>query len=309
MLRRDSLALLLALSNAQPSARVIILEGALGLLTGSIAQRLGGQGLVLAVHPQKPTLDALQWLNPTPQVVGSVRSCSLADILRWVAIKGATPLSEGLWDEAAAAQLNTPRLIAHSALGIETATGGNVANGGEEEGTGIEGKQLADLRDMEVMGEDNFSDARGDRVATAAAGRKRPADGLLGSAPTDEAQVSDATLPSARQRVSALQQCELDMMLGAGFSSLVVATRDAPLTALPELLSLLRPGGVFAVYHHSMQPLADCLHACQRRKLAVRLQLIEPWTRNYQVAPNRTHPMMTAHPPTGYVLSGVKVIA
>ena len=57
MLRRDSLALLLALSNVQPGARAIVLESTLGLLTASIAQRLGGDGLVLAPHLQKPTLD------------------------------------------------------------------------------------------------------------------------------------------------------------------------------------------------------------------------------------------------------------
>ena len=43
-------------------------------------------------------------------------------------------------------------------------------------------------------------------------------------------------------------------------------------------------------------------------RAAVRLQLMETWTRKYQVADQRTHPEMNAYPATGYVLSGVAVL-
>ena len=70
----------------------------------------------------------------------------------------------------------------------------------------------------------------------------------------------------------------------------------------------LVPGSPFVVYHPTIQPLAECQHACMQAKLAVRLQLLESWARPYQVAANRTHPMMNAYPPTGYVLAGVAVV-
>ena len=92
-----------------------------------------------------------------------------------------------------------------------------------------------------------------------------------------------------------------------GFSSLVVAGKESPLAALPALLATLRGGSPFVVYHPSMAPLADCLHLCQQRRLAVQLQLLESFTRAYQVAPNRTHPHMNTYPATGYVLAGIKI--
>ena len=62
------------------------------------------------------------------------------------------------------------------------------------------------------------------------------------------------------------------------------------------------------LYHPSITPLAECMHACHVAKAAVKMQLLESFTRKYQVAPNRTHPEMTTYPPTGYVLSGVTVV-
>ena len=55
-----------------------------------------------------------------------------------------------------------------------------------------------------------------------------------------------------------------------------------------------------------LSPLADCLHLCHQRKLAVKLQLLEGFTRTYQVAPNRTHPHMNTYPATGFVLIRVE---
>ena len=81
-----------------------------------------------------------------------------------------------------------------------------------------------------------------------------------------------------------------------------------PLPAILLLLARLVPSSPFVLYHPHLQPLADCLHACQHAKIAIRLQLTESFTRKYQVAENRTHPEMNAYPPTGYLLSGVTVL-
>lgn len=40
---------------------------------------------------------------------------------------------------------------------------------------------------------------------------------------------------------------------------------------------------------------------------AVGVQLVECWTREYQVLPGRTHPLMTPTSSSGYVLRGYKV--
>ena len=76
--------------------------------------------------------------------------------------------------------------------------------------------------------------------------------------------------------------------MGGGRLQLARGGGKNPLAALPALATP-RGGSPFVVYHPSMAPLADCLHLCQQRRLAVQLQLLESFTRAYQVAPNRTH--------------------
>ena len=105
----------------------------------------------------------------------------------------------------------------------------------------------------------------------------------------------------------ALSDADARSWTAHGFTSLVIATREPPLPVLLTMLELLRPSCPFVLYHPSSQPLADCMHACQQARIAVRMQLIEPWTRSYQVEQNRTHPTMSTYCPTGYVLAGVRV--
>ena len=46
----------------------------------------------------------------------------------------------------------------------------------------------------------------------------------------------------------------------------------------------------------------------QEQKQAVGLQLQEPWLREHQVLPGRSHPMMSMQGTGGYLLSGIKVL-
>mmetsp|Transcript_127038 Transcript_127038/g.290675 ORF Transcript_127038/g.290675 Transcript_127038/m.290675 type:complete len:118 (+) Transcript_127038:974-1327(+) len=91
-------------------------------------------------------------------------------------------------------------------------------------------------------------------------------------------------------------------------------------------MRLLRPGGTVGVYGPSLQPLA-CFQAAMRASTFcgrytppgdsveqkfgfVNIRLEEFWLREYQVLPQRTHPLMNAQTNlvSGFVLSGVKII-
>jgi len=133
-----------------------------------------------------------------------------------------------------------------------------------------------------------------------------------GAAAADESGSGDGTTGGADDRaprkLTALRDDALATTAAEGFTSLVVAIRDAPAVGILALLARLVPGSPFVIYHPSITPLAECLHVCQQSRAAVRLQLLETWARAYQVAPNRTHPEMNAYPATGYVLCGVSVL-
>ena len=45
----------------------------------------------------------------------------------------------------------------------------------------------------------------------------------------------------------------------------------------------------------------------QATKSAIAMQLQESWSRQYQVLPGRTHPMMSTSGTGGYMLSGIKI--
>ncbi|KAJ6392281.1 hypothetical protein OIU77_026102 [Salix suchowensis] len=93
-----------------------------------------------------------------------------------------------------------------------------------------------------------------------------------------------------------------------GFSSLIIAAPDADAWSLAkDLLPLLSYSAPFAIYHQYLQPLATCMHNLQQGKMAIGLQISEPWLREYQVLPSRTHPLMQMSAFGGYILSGTKI--
>ncbi|PHU01504.1 hypothetical protein BC332_31291 [Capsicum chinense] len=84
---------------------------------------------------------------------------------------------------------------------------------------------------------------------------------------------------------------------GNGFSSLIIAAPELdPWGIIKEVLPLLAFSAPFAVYHY-----------LQIEKMAIGLQISEPWLREYQVLPSRTHPHMHMSAFSGYVLSGTKI--
>jgi tRNA (adenine-N(1)-)-methyltransferase non-catalytic subunit len=93
--------------------------------------------------------------------------------------------------------------------------------------------------------------------------------------------------------------------LAEGCDAVVVAMHASTPELLRTLVRAARPSASIAVYNASLLPLAqfaqECAHA---RSQLMQAQLCESWAREYQVLPNRTHPMMTNVLPTGFLLSG-----
>ncbi|XP_076956171.1 uncharacterized protein LOC143631234 [Bidens hawaiensis] len=93
-----------------------------------------------------------------------------------------------------------------------------------------------------------------------------------------------------------------------GFSSLIIAAPDVDAWSIvKEVLPFLSYSASFVIYHQYLQPLATCMHNLQVEKMAIGLQITEPWLREYQVLPSRTHPHMQVSAFGGYMLSGTKI--
>jgi len=92
------------------------------------------------------------------------------------------------------------------------------------------------------------------------------------------------------------------------FNSFIFAHDELhPLEVYTSLKTYLQPSASFAIYSVSLQPLTEVLNAMNADKSAVNAKIEELWTRELQVLPLRTHPHMSMHGQSGYVLTGQKL--
>jgi tRNA (adenine-N(1)-)-methyltransferase non-catalytic subunit len=95
-------------------------------------------------------------------------------------------------------------------------------------------------------------------------------------------------------------------LLGRGVDSVLISLPPEvdPETALLAALRYTRPSASLAVFSLHAPPLAALAVRLRDMGLATNLQLAETWTRELQVLPLRTHPHMSMHGASGFVLSG-----
>ena len=283
-LRRDSLSLLLTLSDPRPGARVLCLDGTSGLLPAALAAQLGGDGAVLAAHVRQPSLDGLQWLNLTPQCAATVGSASLQQLLTWApssspsSLPSSSPPSSPAAAATAAAAVADPAAAAAEAAAGDGDGAGVASMATEASGwlaSGGEGGAPATADGTEAVAEAGAVEGEGAEGAEGESGAAGGEEGGGGGGGPDrraratklqDSAALDAWCARAPRRWPAAA-CPLTRLawrrLAPLFSSLVVATREAPAPVLPQLLSLLRPSSPFVVYSASMEPLAQCYHLCQ----------------------------------------------
>lgn len=106
-LRVDTLALMLSLANVGAYARVLIVETCGGLVTGAVAERLGGFGSITTAYlgDKPPSLPYIKTFNFPDQVEG---------IISRVALKELTEESKPLFDSCIVCSTgNSPSLLRH----------------------------------------------------------------------------------------------------------------------------------------------------------------------------------------------------
>lgn len=73
-MRSDKLAQILSHGGVFPGAKVLVFESVVGLVVGSIAYRMGGQGEILSVYfGQQPHFDLVDRLNLSPEQISTIR--------------------------------------------------------------------------------------------------------------------------------------------------------------------------------------------------------------------------------------------
>ncbi|GAB2293870.1 hypothetical protein Dimus_028081 [Dionaea muscipula] len=262
-LRFDSLSLLLSMANVAAYSDILVVDMVGGLLTGAVAERLGGAGYVcnayMGVTPYP--MDIVRIFNFSEEICKRILQCCAKDLL---------PDRSNNCDQV---MDQTTRVCDSTTLPKERASS-------------CESLSNSVCMEVDIAVRNN-------------------------GVPEVIANESSNHVTKTAKNVKAGDKASKEMIMSwmeRGFSSLVIAAPDLDVwSILQELLPLLSYSAPFAIYHHFLQPLATCMHHLQIQKMAVGLQISEPWLREYQVLPSRTHPCMQMSSFGGYILSGIRI--
>ncbi|KAK2994693.1 hypothetical protein RJ640_026172 [Escallonia rubra] len=239
-LRVDNLSLLLSMANVTAHSDVLVVDKIGGILTGAVAERLGGTGYVCNTY-----------VGATPYPIDIVRIFNF---------------SKEIWK----------RIVRSPIADLCTA----------RNETSVQSGHLPDACNNEEM--------------------------LSPCSPSNTSAINGTLHPSENGKTpkagEKAPQEVIELWREHGFSSLIVAAPDLDAwNIVKEVLSLVSFSAPFAIYHQYLQPLATCMHNLQLGKMAIGLQISEPWMREYQILPSRTHPHMQMSAFGGYILSGTRI--
>lgn len=93
----------------------------------------------------------------------------------------------------------------------------------------------------------------------------------------------------------------------AAHTRLILATELSPVSVINRLTKYLAGSASLAVYSPYQQVLSETLQYVRKHPHYLATQMTESWSREYQVLPGRTHPLMTTSAMGGYLMHGTRV--
>ncbi|XP_042382078.1 tRNA (adenine(58)-N(1))-methyltransferase non-catalytic subunit trm6-like [Zingiber officinale] len=281
-LRVDTLSLLLSMANVGVHSDVLVVDMIGGMVTGAVAERLGGTGYICSTYfgvTPYPS-DIIRMFNFNSEVYSRIVHVPVSDLSK--------SLDDFVHSEISA---KAPSMLPESA----------------------ECRNSMDISEVPIQNFDLIKEKSLNNEQTSVmsdVGESQHVASILCPSGANDLELGHDT-PITDKLVNKGRQAPLETMKQwktNGFSGLIVAAPEAEVgTIVHKLLPLLAYSAPFAIYHQYLQPLAACMHNLQTSKLAISLQISEPWLREYQVLPSRTHPLMQMSSFGGYILSGIRI--
>ncbi|KAJ6845135.1 tRNA (adenine(58)-N(1))-methyltransferase non-catalytic subunit trm6 [Iris pallida] len=292
-LRVDSLSLLLSMANVSAYSDVLVVDMVGGILTGAAAERIGGTGYVCNTY-----------CGSTPQSVDIVRMFNFSsEVCSRIVQAPLSSLCSSQKNNNTCLELDKTVQSSYLQFGITNAslTSDCIASG-----------ESIHLPEAEIQKENSsLCEEPAGMLETSFPGNDvaghtsiRPCSSSVDAIQENTAFMVQKSITPGRQASPEA----IKLWKEKGFSSLIVAAPELELESIVhDLLQVLSYSAPFAIYHQYLQPLATCMHKLQTSKMAIGLQISEPWLREYQVLPSRTHPHMQMSAFGGYILSGTRI--
>ncbi len=253
-IRWDVLSQLLNQSGIYSGCKVLVFESMSGLIVGSVAYRLRGNGSILAAYSgQQPHYQLLSSFN---------------------------------LDESS---LNVIQPVPSNELGPAVDNFKNISAKNSEVGLEFSVKKdhagdVNNSASIEIINQDTNSNI----------------DQLI------ESNKVEKIYNSTGRNLLQLERSRL--LLRDGVNRLIIASKFHPLPILKESIMLLTPSSPFVVYCEFVEPLVECYMYLQQFSLAIKLNIYDTWTREFQTLPGRVHPSMFMSNSGGFLLSGIRII-
>ncbi|VVA22436.1 PREDICTED: tRNA [Prunus dulcis] len=255
-LRMDTLSLLLSMANVSANSDVLVVDMVGGLLTGAVAERLGGTGYVCNTYigGSPYPMDIARIFNFGDEICKRIVRSPLTDLFS---------VQNGL---------QKPVSQDSDSCNMESQSNDRISS-------------PVSMEEVSLASENVITDLIPESTSSPVIKMSKPAK--LGEKAPQE------IISSWKEH---------------GFSCLIIAAPELDTWSLvKEIFPLMSNSAPFAIYHQYLQPLATCMHNLQLGKMAIGMQISEPWLREYQVLPSRTHPCMQMNAFGGYILSGTKI--
>lgn len=316
-LRMDTLSLLLSVANVSAYADVLVLDMLGGLVTGAVAERMGGNGSVCNTYCslKPPPMDIVGIFNFDGPTSSRVFRAPLYELIS-ARNKHLEELNSKV--ESGLGSMNTSVMDTTSLSKIDLSSNGSMST--SEKRSDVEG-----LSSLENIESNPSTSEKWLCQCTTTDGMKLDQQNcdmeVTGTSKIDfhpnislvdvKEGIESGLSPKLHKIMKAGRQATSEDILHwveNGFTSMIVAAPELDTwTVIVQLLPLLSFSAPFGIYHQYLQPLAECMHKLQAEHMAVSLQISEPWLREYQVLPSRTHPHMQMSSFGGYILSGIRV--
>ncbi|ESO07510.1 hypothetical protein HELRODRAFT_170048 [Helobdella robusta] len=293
-LRMDSLAQILCHANIHHGGRYLVVDGCLGLVLGSIIERLNGSGLVMNLYtgsaPSRPAIHlSYQFVEEQLKVLHDFPLINVAMLKPHVNERLG---SDGLY------QNNNV-----------TSNNNNLTNNNDKESVCDERvnvdknsliNSISETNEEEAGDDDDDIDdniANDDDDDVVREGKHKM------SKPRLDREERDRRRKERREKIGRVKL----IIEENSFDGLIIATRMHTTPLLRHLLRHLSSSRPFVVFSPYKEVLMDSYMFLKDSNQVVLLKMFETWLRNYQILPERSHPHVNMSGSGGYLLTGFTV--